>query len=215
MAIKIIIFDFDGTIADSFALIVKITNRLSTEFGYQPVTNQELLELKNLTAREIIKKSQISIFKIPFLLRRVKTEFSKEVIRLKPIPGIDRALLDLKQKGYRLGIITSNDRKNVMIFLQKNNLDNLFDFVCADTTIFGKHKAIDNFLKQNQFNLDEVIYVGDETRDINAAKTSKIKSIGVSWGFNSAFILAKYKPDFLLEKPEEFIKAIETLIVNS
>ena len=211
MSIRVIIFDFDGTIADSYSAIVEIANLLSGEFGYKPVNREELLQLKNLSSREIIKQSEISIFQIPFLLRRVQVELGQEIANVAPISGIGECLFELKNKGYQLGIITSNIKENVIAFLENKNWESLFDFVYSGTTIFGKHKVIKEFLKQNNFKSNEVIYVGDETRDIKAAKKSKVKVIAVSWGFNSASILAKYEPDFLIEQPQKIVELIENM----
>jgi phosphoglycolate phosphatase len=209
MVKQVIIFDFDGTIADSHDLLVDITNRLSGEFGYAPVEPDDLLELKHLSSREIVDRSKISIFKLPFLLRRVKLEVNKEIVKLKPIPGIDRSLIELKKRGYQLGIITSNAKDNVVAFLENNHLEDLFDFIYATPTIFGKHKVINRFLSQNQISTDRAIYVGDETRDIKAAKVSKIKVVAVGWGFNSSRALAQYQPDFLVDRPRDLVDAIE------
>ncbi|PSB03825.1 HAD family hydrolase, partial [Merismopedia glauca] len=57
----------------------------------------------------------------------------------------------------------------------------------------------------------KVIYVGDETRDIEAARKSKIKAIAVCWGFNFREILAKYKPDFLIDRPSQLLEVVQHL----
>ncbi len=209
--LKAIIFDFDGTVADTFDTIVEISNRLALEFGYKQAAPDEIEQIKNLSSREIIRQSGVSIFKLPFILKRLKNELNNEIHRLAPLPGIREALQDLKMQGYRLGIITSNDRENVTLFLEKNQLKELFEFVYSGATIFGKSRVIDRFLKQNHLAPEEVIYVGDETRDIEAAKRSKIKMISVSWGFNSKTVLAKHNPDFLIHHPNQLIQVIGTL----
>ena len=211
MCLKVIIFDFDGTIADTYDAIVEITNGLSSEFGYQPVEASELVQLKNMSSQEIIKQSKLSIFKIPFLLKRVKEDLTQKISQLKPILGIQSSLLELKQQGYRLGIITSNSQANVVTFLNNNGLLSLFDFIYSGTTLFGKHRVIHKALKQHQITADSVLYVGDETRDIIAAQRSKIKMAAVSWGFNSALVLSQYHPDFLIEKPPELLKVVNSL----
>lgn len=210
MTVKVIIFDFDGTIADTLDAIVSITNRLALEFGYKQTTLEELAQLKNLNSRQIIDQSGISIFKLPFLIRKVKAELSKEIQRLSPIPGIKEALTELKNQGNSLGIITSNSKDNVMAFLETNNLQELFNFIYSGTT-FGKSKVINKLLKQEDINPEEVIYVGDETRDIEAARKSNIKAIAVTWGFNSRQVLAEQSPDFLIHKPNDLIEVIESL----
>lgn len=210
MTAKVILFDFDGTIADTLDALLSITNRLAGEFGYQPVSQDELAQLKNLSSRAIIKLSGISIFKLPFLIRKVKAELNNEIQGLSPITGIKEALIELKNQGNKLGIITSNSQENVMAFLLKNNLHYLFDFIYSGTT-FGKHKVITKLLREENLKFEDVIYVGDEIRDIEAARKSQIKAIAVSWGFNSKEILAEQKPDFLIHQPNELIDVIGSL----
>jgi phosphoglycolate phosphatase len=211
MTQKVIIFDFDGTIADTVDALVSIANGLAQKFGYIPITQEELALLRNLNSREIIKYSGISILKIPFLVKKVKSELKSKIKELKPISGIKETLVVLNNNGYRLGIITSNSQENVTDFLRVNDLDNLFDFVYSGVTIFGKTTIINNVLKQKQIKSQEVIYVGDETRDIEASKKANIKVIAVTWGFNSQEVLAKQNPDFLIQEPYELLEVIKGL----
>lgn len=210
MTVKVIIFDFDGTIADTLNVIVSITNRLAIEFGYKQTSPQELAQLKNLTSRQIIKQSGISIFKLPFLIRKVKEELNKAIEKIRPIPGIKEALIKLNNHDNRLVIITSNSKENVMAFLEKNDLQDLFEFIFSGTT-FGKSKVINKLLRQENINPEEAIYVGDETRDIEAARKSNIKAIAVTWGFNSKEVLAEQNPDFLIHHPNDMIEVIASL----
>ena len=211
MTAKVILFDFDGTIADTYQAIANITNQLSKEFGYKALNSEELLLIKNLSSREIVKRSEISLFKLPFLVRRVRAELSKEIAELDPIAGIEQILFELKNQGYILGIVTSNNKENVDIFLTKNNLSHLFRYVYSGTAIFGKHRVLNQVIKEHRINKCEVIYVGDETRDIRSARKSKIPVIAVSWGFNAAEILAEHQPDRLVDQPQELIQAIAQL----
>lgn len=215
MTAKVIIFDFDGTIADSLQAIIGISNRLALEFGYKQTSQKEIEQFKNLSSKQIINHSGISIFKIPFLLRKVKAELNHQISTINPILGIQQALIELKKQGNRLGIITSNSQENVIAFLEINNLHELFDFTYSGTTIFGKSRVINKVLKQENVKHEDAIYVGDETRDIEAAKKSNIKAIAVSWGFNSKEVLAEHKPNFLIDQPHELINTIKVLILNT
>jgi phosphoglycolate phosphatase len=210
MTQKVVIFDFDGTVADTVDALVSIANRLAVEFGYIQITPEELALLRNLSSREIIKYSGISVFRIPFLVKKVKSELKNKIKEFKPIPGIQEALVTLKSEGYRLGIITSNSRDNVTEFLKNNNLDELFEFIYSGVTIFGKTTIINNVLRQKQLKPHEVIYVGDETRDIEASKKANIKVIAVTWGFNSPEVLAKENPDFLINHPSELLEVVRS-----
>ena len=208
MTARVILFDFDGTIADTYQAIADISNQLSTEFGYKALNQEELLLIKNLSTREIVKLSEISFFKLPFLVRRIRTELSKEIAELNAIENIDCVLRKLKRQGYILGIVTSNNQENVDLFLANNQLDRLFSYIYSSTAIFGKHRVIDRAIKNHRLNRNNVIYVGDETRDIRSARKSHIRSIAVSWGFNAAGILAKHRPDYLVNRPSELLDAI-------
>lgn len=211
MTVRIILFDFDGTIADTLDSIVKITNRLAGEFGYKKTTLEDVEYMRNMNSMQIIKTSGIPIFKVPFLLQMVKLELNHEIQNLKPIPGIVEALEVLNSKEYQLGIVTSNSLENVKGFLERNDMAKLFSFIHAGSTLFGKNKAIKSFLKKAGISSEQVIYVGDETRDIEAAKKVKIKVIAVSWGFNSKAVLAKHNPDLAIDKPQDLMAAIARL----
>ncbi len=206
---KVIIFDFDGTVADTLDALVVIANRLAEEFGYIPIAPEELALLRNLSSREVIKYSGISVFRIPFLVKRVKAALKNKIKELKPILGIKEALIELKSEGHRLGIITSNSQENVRDFLKANELDNLFEFIYSGVTIFGKTTIINNVLRQKQIKLQEAIYVGDETRDIEASKKANIKVVAVTWGFNSQEVLTHQNPDFLINRPSELLEVVK------
>lgn len=210
MTIKTIIFDFDGTIADTYQTLITITNNLANEFGYAQISPEELLELKQLSSREILRKSKISWIKIPFLLKRGQAELNKLVVTLKPINGIEKSLEKLKERGYYLGIITSNSYENVQGFLENNQLKNIFDFIYPSIPLFRKHNAIKKFINKHGFKPEEVIYVGDETRDIEAARKCKVKIASVSWGFSDKFLLEQYNPDFLLDCPKELLTMLDS-----
>ena len=206
---KVVIFDFDGTLADTLDPILRISNRLAPEFGYRPVSAAEIEQLRNLSFREVVKHSEVSIFKIPLLLRRLRTDLNKEIQQVKPISGIPEVLVTLKDQGMILGILTSNSKENVTAFLQNNELQELFSFIYSGTTILGKHKMINRVLKQGKFDPQRVAYVGDETRDIESARKSQIKVIAVGWGFSSASALAQQNPDFLVQQPRELLEVIK------
>ncbi|MEA5570326.1 HAD-IA family hydrolase [Calothrix sp. UHCC 0171] len=210
MTKKVIIFDFDGTIADTVDALVNVANRLAVEFGYIQITPEELAILRNLTSREILKYSGISVFKIPFLVKKVKSELKNKIPELQPIHGIKDALAELTQQGHRLGIITSNSQDNVSEFLKINQMNDLFEFVYSGVTIFGKTTIINNVLRQKQLKVQEVIYVGDETRDVEASKKANIKVVAVTWGFNSYEVLSRQKPNFLINQPQELLDVVNT-----
>lgn len=207
---KVIIFDFDGTIADSFEAVLRISNQLAAEFGYPITRLEDVSRLKNLSSRAIVKESKVSPWKLPFLLLRLRKELQREIHQLQLISGMKTALLALKEQGHTLGIVTSNSCDNVKAFLDVHGLRDLFDFVGSGLALFGKGRVIQRIVQRQRLNPANVLYVGDETRDIEAARKIGVKVIAVSWGFNSSPVLEAEKPDFLIHHPEELLAVVES-----
>ncbi|MEG4056287.1 MULTISPECIES: HAD-IA family hydrolase [unclassified Microcoleus] len=207
---KVIIFDFDGTLADTIDILLSITNRLSAELGFKSATKEQIAQLSNLTSWQLLQYSGISIFKFPLLIRMLKAELRSEIPNIQLFPGIKEVLLELKKLGFQLGIITSNSRENVLASLETNGLQDTFTFIYSGST-FGKHKVINSWLKRENINPKQVVYVGDEIRDIDAARKTGIKVMAVAWGFNSQEVLAAHNPDFLIKRPHELIEIMSNL----
>ena len=106
-----------------------------------------------------------------------------------------------------MGILSSNSKENIEKFLQANSLE-IFDFIHSEENILGKGKALGNLLKTHRLKNNEVIYVGDEVRDIEACKENGVKIISVTWGFNKKDILKKSKPDYIVDKPRKILKIL-------
>jgi phosphoglycolate phosphatase len=204
---KLIIFDFDGTLADTIGTLMQISNRLAPEFGYLQIGEEQLANLKYLSPWEIIKLSKVALWKLPFLLKRVKEEFPREVRNVKLFPGVAELLNTLKAQGYRLGIVSSNAETNIRSLLKQNQIEHLFDFVTSAST-FGKGRAIVKLMRQYHCSKSDVIYIGDEIRDIQAARSISIRIVAVAWGFNAPIALIDRQPDLLITKPLALIDAL-------
>jgi len=134
-----------------------------------------------------------------------------EIKNIKPIAGMIQALRNIKNAGLSLGIMTSNSKKNVKIFSEMNGLDGIFDFVYSGRNIFGKDKVIRRLLKDQQIARDNVVYVGDETRDIEAAKKAGIPVVAVSWGFNIREILVVQHPNEIVDEPKNLLECLRKI----
>ncbi|MBU1177078.1 MAG: HAD-IA family hydrolase [Patescibacteria group bacterium] len=199
---KYIVFDFDGTIVDTYEDILNIVKDLKND-KYKEIN---LEDIKNYGTRYLIKKSGIPFWKIPKFVYQVTSKLKKrDNIKLFP------EILDVFKKlseNYNLGIVSSNSEENIRIVLKKYKIENLFEFIYSDSSIFGKHLVLKRMCRRYKINSDNVIYVGDEDRDIVAAKKARIKIIAVTWGFNSEKLLKKEKPDYLVNNPKEILEII-------
>jgi HAD superfamily hydrolase (TIGR01509 family) len=205
---SLIIFDFDGAIADSLEVFLEATNRLAKDFGYPQVSLAQIPQIKNLSSREMIQQLAIARWKMPFFLRRFRQELNQLTPNLQLVDGMRETLEDISQQGYRLGIVTSNARQNVERFLHIQGLNHLFEFIYAGQVLLGKARVLRQLVKRYRVDLRQVICVGDETRDIEAAQQAGLRIIAVSWGLNSREVLAKHAPDVLIDRPEELLAAV-------
>lgn len=199
-----LLFDFDGTIADTFLHIVDISNRLAKEFKFKSIDPNEIELLKNNSVEETIKHLRVPTIKIPSILIRARNELHKEIDKIKPIDDLPEILEQLKNSGHQLGIITTNSAKNVSRFLAQHQLE-YFDFVSSTSKVFGKSQSLKRLMRQKKINLNDVYYIGDEIRDILAAKKAGVQVISVSWGFNSKNALERHEPHYLIHTPTELI----------
>ena len=205
--IRTVIFDFDGTIADTLPKIFELYNKYANELNLPVLNRKEAEELRNKSAFEIIKSFGISIIKIPAIANRVLSELKKSITQIKIFKGMDEVLNSIKARGFQLGLLTSNSQENVDKYLDYHKLD-FFDFVHSEKNIFGKSKTLGKLISQYNLEKTKTIYVGDEVRDIEACRDNGIKIISVTWGFNIKEILQKNKPDYLVDKPGDILKII-------
>lgn len=196
------LFDFDGTLADSLAAIVTITNRLAPEFGYRPTPLAEIEALKGLNARQLIRYSGISVLKIPALLRRLRAELRQQSAQFPPCQGMPAVIEALHTQNHMLAIITSNTPDTVQAFLAVHGLQHCFISIDGGGTLFGKGRLIKQHLLKHGFNPATTFYVGDEVRDVEAARFAEVQSVAVTWGFNNAESLAAAEPDWLIDDPK-------------
>jgi len=202
---RAILFDFDGTIIDSTKIVRNIISGLSQKYGLSKISENDLRKARGKGFREILKDLGISKSQIPFFIKDGRNEFGKNIDKVKIVKGILKVLFELKKKDFILGVITSNSLKNIEYFLRKYNL-NFFDYINAGVSLFGKKRRIINFLKKNNLSKEDVIYIGDEVRDVESAKAAGVKAVAVCWGFNSEEILRKSNPDFMARKPSDLLK---------
>jgi len=205
----LVLFDFDGTLCPSFDLLVREFNAVSKYYGLKKVESHEIENLRDMGAKEVQKVLGISMFKLPFLVKKICRNISAHIVELKPILGISEVLHALKAAGYSLGILSSNSEKNIRIYLKKYDLD-FFDFIYTGKAIFSKKRHLGKIRKLA--GIDNIsAYVGDEVRDMEAAQDAYVPGIAVSWGFNSLKRLKKSFPENLCETPEKLIETVERL----
>ena len=200
---KYIVFDFDGTLADTFDVIKTIA---TTEYGEYDV---DLELFKSKGAKEMLKELDIPRWKLPRMIFNVTSKLRSSK-NIKLFPGIIDLLNTLK-KDYKIGVVSSNSQEIIYDTLKEYNIENLFEFVYSESSLFGKHQVLKRMCSKHSINPLNVVYVGDEDRDIIAAKKAKIKIIAVTWGFNSKEKLSRENPDYIVDLPIQIPVILEEL----
>jgi phosphoglycolate phosphatase len=201
MSFKLVVFDFDGTLADSLASTVETFNRLAGEMGFSPITDPAAA--RHLATRQFLKAHGISFWRLPRVVRRFRALAAEHAADLKLFAGISDALAALALGGAKLGILSSNAEGTIRTALRANGAEGHFGFVVGYPRLFGKGKALKRILRAEKLARSDVLYVGDEVRDIEAAQSAGVKCAAVTWGFHAADLLRASNPDFVLETPGE------------
>ena len=211
---QVVIFDFDGTLANSISLAIRLYNEHAAQFKVQEVHEEELPALRKLV-REVgyaktLKTKGVFLPRLPKMVLTITREMRHHMSEVKPYDGIVEALQELKAQGYRLGVLTSNQEPIVREFLETHQYP-LFDFIVSEKTLFGKDKALRKIMKKFALDTRGVVYVGDKPRDIIASRKADIAVIGVSWGLAGVDGLGKTPPDILVHQPSDIVKAVQSL----
>ena len=200
---KTLIFDFDGTLADSFELVVDIAYGIT---GIPKLSDEKVAELRRLPLMKARKALGIPLTQIPrivFLGRKAMQERIGEVL---PFPGIREVLDQLKEEGYHMLVMSSNSEGNVRHFLRTHDLEHYFDGVYGGIGVFDKAGAIKRVMKRNHLNKAESYYIGDEVRDAVSAQKVGIHAVSVSWGYQAREALEEHKPYAIADKPVDLPK---------
>ena len=192
-----IIFDFDGTIADTISLGIHLINDYSERFRYNKIDRETM---NGLSAFELMKVMGIKLYRLPYLAWYLRKLLKNRASEIQMNPGIKDLLENLKQSGYKMGIVTSNSTENVNAFLERNGLESYFTYMKTKVPLLKKTKALSKTKRQLK---TDFIYVGDEIRDVEACRKNNLPVVSVGWGFNSVETLEQVNPGFVARTADE------------
>ena len=211
---QVVIFDFDGTLADSLSLAVRLYNNRADQFGSDPVDMSELDTIRTIVREQgyakAMKYKKVRLSKVPTIALVLGKEMRNHMSEVKPFDGVIDALQELKAKGYRLGVLTSNQEHLVREFLETHQYP-LFDFIVSEKTLFGKDKALKKIIKKFALDARGIVYVGDEVRDVVACNKANIDVIAVSWGFAGEQGFINANPTIVIQSPEQLVPTVDSL----
>ncbi len=206
--VRYILFDFDGTLADSKAVFLTIFNQLAGKYNCKQLGLEDLDELRKLPLKERSRRLNFPMYKLPFFVMEVYGLYRKALHEVSLFEGISQMLEELKSRGYKLAIMSSNSELNIQAILQRHHVTSIDEVICS-RHIFGKDKMLKSFLKKYRLAASEVLYIGDEHRDVVACKKSCVKIIWVSWGYDAPEVVQAANPDYSVHSPAEVLHLLQ------
>jgi phosphoglycolate phosphatase len=199
---KTLLVDFDGTIIDSLPLVIECAREIASDVKI----SESAIREKEL-AQYLKKDLKMSIFQIISSVSRARKYIGDNIQSVKLIKGIAEILKELSNE-HKIIILSSNSEENIRYILRKHQMTFIKKIV-SGSSLFGKARVIKSTLSKYGLNKEDVYYIGDEVRDIDACKQADVKIIAVSWGYNSKKLLKRYNPDYLIDNPKQLLKLLK------
>ncbi|MEO8613632.1 MAG: HAD hydrolase-like protein [Luteolibacter sp.] len=208
MNFRTLVFDFDGTIADTLGETRRIFNQIAPDYGIRQVEEHELDALRHLSLKELLDHLDIPKRRVPALISRGTGMMRGNITQLQLIEGMGEVLIEMRRHVHSFGILTSNATANVDLFLRTHGLREQFDFISSTSKLSGKAKHLKAIRKTFSLRPEQMLYIGDELRDVKASQKVGIPIAAVTWGFNSRASLAASSPDYLFDTPADFLRLL-------
>ena len=207
MRYDFVLWDFDGTLADTFAVMVGAYNALAHPRGFRPVDDPQAA--RRLAPLALLRGLGIPLSRLPAVVAEVLASVRREMPNIPLFPGVAGVLEALRRSGPRMAVLSSNSRENVLACLRANGAHDYFEDVVGYRRIFGKGRAIRRMMRARGVSGGKVVYVGDEVRDVAAARQAGVEIAAVTWGYNTREILAAQQPDYLADSPDELLTLLD------
>lgn len=209
MRYDLVVFDFDGTVADTLPSSLVLFNELADRYGFRRIDDPQAA--RNLTHRQFLKTHRISLLRLPSLTREF---LDRQLTYINQVPfcsGFADILPELSRHA-TLGIVSSNRRENIARFLEAHGQTDRFAFVEGTSNLFGKGRTLRLLARKRQVDCRRVLYVGDEVRDVEAGRRANMDVAAVTWGAHLEAMLRAEKPTFLLHQPSELLDLLTSAV---
>jgi phosphoglycolate phosphatase len=201
---RLVVFDFDGTLADSFPWLAGVLNEVAARWRFNAVAAGEEELLRRRSAREILQHLAVPAWKAPLVAADLRRRMQADIAQIRPFAGVDATLARLHEAGIILGIATSNSADNVRRVLGADSMQRIAHLQTG-AAIHGKAVRLRRMLRTAGVAAADAIYIGDEIRDIEAARHAGITAGVVAWGYNRAEALRGAAPDLVFQRLEEIV----------
>jgi phosphoglycolate phosphatase len=202
---SLVIFDLDGTLADSFPWFLRNLNGVADRFGFRRVAEDEIEPLRHMGSRAILKSLNVPLWKLPRIGNHMRAMKAGADIPL--FAGTDAMLRALADAGIALALVSSDNETNARRQLGDANAALFADFACG-ASIFGKAAKFRRVIARAGIDPARALSIGDETRDIEAARAAGISCAAVTWGYAAPQALRAHAPDLVFERMEDVAPAL-------
>jgi phosphoglycolate phosphatase len=201
---KLVIFDFDGTLSDSGEWFLSILDDLSERFRFRRVVDRDEVErLRRRPTREVIQHLGIPGWKLPLISRHVRARFRENARDIRTFDGVRAMLQTLADAGIRMMLCSSNGEANVRAVLGPDAAR--FEAYFCGSGLFGKVAKFRRAIKASGLAPSAILAIGDETRDIDAARAVGIGAGAVLWGYANPDLLIAMRPDITFAHPADIV----------
>lgn len=209
MPTRLVIFDFDGTLADSFPWFLSHFNDLAEKFRFRKLGPGDLEEARGLGTRALLKYFGIPFWKVPAIAREMRRRAAVDQSRIPLFPHTPELLKGLREAGFQVAIVTSNAEESVRGILGPENCLQVDHFSCG-ASLFGKAKKLKSAAVALSISPAEAIYIGDETRDIDAARKVGMRAGSVAWGYARPEALRALQPNIFFERMDAIVPQLKS-----
>ena len=201
MTVRLIIFDFDGVLADSGPWMESVFNDIARKFGFKEVDADDIVRLRNMGAREGMRMLGVRMWHLPKIARHLRAINAEADIEL--VKGVPEMLEVLKSRGIELAIVSSNAEANVRKTLGPY-AQYISMFSCG-ASMFGKARKLKAVARACKTPFSQVLCIGDETRDIEAAHRVGLRSAASTWGYATEAAMKAAGPDYILRSVDDIL----------
>lgn len=200
--VKAVVFDFDGTLADTLPRTLRLFPVLAREFKFRHASPEELESLRSLGASEIFARLGISWWKAPLVLWRARNLLARDREPIEAFPGVVDLLRELDARGVGWGILTTNSWDLVRSTLRAWGAPEP-GWLEAGVSLAGKARRLRRLAIRFEIALGHLLLVGDEVRDVEAARRAGVGMAAVTWGYNTRQALVEASAPCLCDTVEQ------------
>ena len=204
---RLVVLDFDGTLADTFPWFCGVLDMVADRYRFRRVAAHEVDELRTLPARAIMARLGVPRWKLPLIARHMHGLAARDAAELRLFPGIAEGLEGLSQAGVTTAVLSSNTEANVRRVLGPTVAARIDRYACG-AAVFGKARRLTSLLRRSRVEPAGVLCIGDELRDLDAARAVGCAFWAVAWGYTDPAALAAAGPDRLLAEPAQLSDAV-------